>query len=294
MFNFHRFRLYSFVSLVVLITGCSNTVPEEFNIDSQISVLVMARDVSVKTKRVPLIVYRGNMQRLDNQLNQLSFEYKHVDDNQFSSLSNTIWRPWPVKGGAYVTNPTFNRPGLWEFKINLNGINQNLSGSTFMEIKNRTSTPEIGDDAPLAKTETANNIQEVTKISSAQDPDLDFYSISLDEAILNGKPTVVVFSTPAFCVTQTCGPQLKTLIELKKQYKNQIDFIHIEIWQNIREMLTTGDRSISQLSPAVEAWGLVTEPWTFFIDKNGKITAKFEQYVSKAELQESVLQFVDK
>ena len=125
MFSFYWFRLYAIVSLMVLMTGCLDNKSDDLNVDSQISVLTMARDVSVKTKRVPLVVYRGNMQRLDNQLNQLSFKYKHVDDNLFTSLYKTIWRSWPVKGGSYVTNPIFDRPGLWEFKITLNDIDQN-------------------------------------------------------------------------------------------------------------------------------------------------------------------------
>ena len=52
-------------------------------------------------------------------------------------------------------------------------------------------------------------------------------------------------------------------------------------------MLETGDNSIGVIAKPVEDWGLVTEPFTFFIDANGIVTARFEQYTTLTELQEA-------
>ena len=39
------------------------------------------------------------------------------------------------------------------------------------------------------------------------------------------------------------------------------------------------------LVPAVEQWGMPTEPWTFVIDREGRIRAKFEQFTSAEEIE---------
>jgi peroxiredoxin len=35
---------------------------------------------------------------------------------------------------------------------------------------------------------------------------------------------------------------------------------------------------------AMDEWGLNTEPWTFVIDRQGKVRAKFEQFVTDTEI----------
>ena len=61
----------------------------------------------------------------------------------------------------------------------------------------------------------------------------------------------------------------------------------MEIFDNIREMLDTGDSSIGRVAQPVEDWGLITEPWTFFVDVNGVVTARFEQFTTFEELSEA-------
>ncbi|GIT69223.1 MAG: hypothetical protein Ct9H300mP27_03270 [Chloroflexota bacterium] len=42
----------------------------------------------------------------------------------------------------------------------------------------------------------------------------------------------VVFATPAFCVSATCGPQLEILTRLKEKYQDRVNFIHVEAFEN--------------------------------------------------------------
>ena len=73
-----------------------------------------------------------------------------------------------------------------------------------------------------------------------------------------------------------------------KDHGQEIDFIHVEIFDNIREMLDTGDSTIGQVAQPVSDWNLITEPWTFFVDSDGVITARFEQFTTSAELYEAM------
>ncbi len=262
--------------------------------DESLSILLMARDVEVGEARLPVVVMRSdeNRTRLDDRLEDLTFSYRLIDDEQFATLPGVIWRPWPVRGGAYTAAPDFDRPGTWEVQVKFSDDGTERIGSTFVQVEQNSSAPGVGDKAPLSVTKTASTVEEVEQISSAFTPDPRFYSISLDEALTNGKPTIVLFSTPAFCVTQTCGPQLETLAELRETHGERIDLIHVEIFDNIREMLDTGDSTIGEVAQPVTDWNLITEPWTFFVDSDGIITARFEQFTTLAELSEAASSLV--
>ena len=148
--------------------------------------------------------------------------------------------------------------------------------------------PGVGDSAPTVATKTGSTPEELRQITSDPDPDPDLYRTSLGDAVQSGKPVVVTFSTPAFCATQTCGPQVEVLGRLQDRYGDRAHFIHVEIWDNPREMLDKGDPSVGKLSPAVEAWKLPSEPWTFLVDSSGRIFARFEAFTTEAELAEAI------
>ena len=95
---------------------------------------------------------------------------------------------------------------------------------------------------------------------------------------------MIVFATPLFCSTATCGPQLEVIETVKELYKDEINFIHVEVFDNPHEI--EGDLSKARTAPAVEEWGLVTEPWTFIVDSEGRIAAKFEAFTTEEELRE--------
>ncbi len=280
--------------LVFACGGSSTDAPNESDVlatavrnpDNSLSVLLMARDVEIGEARLPIVVLLADEDatRLDDRLDDLSFSYRHTNDEQFAQLPGVAWRAWPVRGGAYTGAPEFDRTGIWEVQVSFDFEGDDRIGSSFLDVQQNSAAPGVGKKAPLTVTKTASTVDEVRQISSALNPDPGFYSISLDEALVNGKPTVILFSTPAFCATQTCGPQLDTLGELKQQHGDSIDFIHVEIFDNIREMLDTGNSSIGEVAEPVNDWGLITEPWTFFVDSDGVITARFEQFTTFDEL----------
>ena len=115
---------------------------------------------------------------------------------------------------------------------------------------------------------------------SLQDPDL--YQVSLDRAIANEKPTVVVFASPAFCQNAVCGPQVDVLQELKNSYKSDANFVHVDFYDNPQEIQGDLDRAV--ISPAVREWRLPSIEWTFVIDKQGIVTARFEGFATFDEV----------
>jgi hypothetical protein len=107
--------------------------------------------------------------------------------------------------------------------------------------------------------------------------------MSVAEAVGNGRPTVIVFATPAFCVSQTCGPLLDQVKALRPDYPG-LDFVHVEIYQDLQ---VTSPEELTVV-PATTEWGLPSEPWVFVVDASGVVSASFEGAASDAELVDAI------
>ena len=155
-------------------------------------------------------------------------------------------------------------------------------------VRDSTTTPAIGANAPPSDTLTATNLASVAAISTDEHPDLAFYALSIKDAIAAGKPFVLVFATPLFCVSGTCGPALDLVKQVAPDYAGRVNFVHVEPY-----ILQVAD---GRTQPAVDVlghpqpiravleWGLPTEPFVFVVDAHGKVAAKFEGMAYPDEL----------
>ncbi len=203
--------------------------------------------------------------------------------------------PWPPEGsnrGVFVANLEFDRagdatpdhPGLWELVVTATAEDgTEIETTAAVRVAGETATPALGEPAPRSVTPTAGVTNDLATITSAPTPDPDLYQLSVHEALELGQPLVILFSTPAFCVSATCGPQLEIIGRLKDRYREEANFIHVEVFANPH--LIQGDRFSAQRVPAVDEWGLPTEPWTFVVGKDGRISAKFEQFTPEGEIE---------
>ena len=118
-------------------------------------------------------------------------------------------------------------------------------------------------------------------ITSSIEPDPDLYRLTVAEALDSGTPTVVSFATPAFCRSATCGPQVDVITALKNRLSGRANFIHIEVYEDPHEVT---DLSQARLVREMAEWGLKSEPYTFILDRHGRVAAKFEGFVNEDEL----------
>ena len=93
----------------------------------------------------------------------------------------------------------------------------------------------------------------------------------------------MVFASPAFCVNAVCGPQVETLSLLADKFATKADFIHVDLYENPEKV--QGDLSTAVISKAVKEWRLPSNEWTFIIDVNGTITARFQGFATFNELE---------
>jgi hypothetical protein len=185
--------------------------------------------------------------------------------------------------GVYVARPTFDAPGQWGVVARLtlpDGTKR--AGQADFVVEADTEVPGPGDPAIASKTLTATTPEEAAKICTA-DPADDMHGLSLDQALTNGKPTLVLFATPALCTSRVCGPSLEALQELKRRYGERANFVHVELYP---------ERDYDKPVATIEEWRLPSEPWLFLIDGQGIVVERYEGGIGLAELDPAVAQLV--
>ena len=158
--------------------------------------------------------------------------------------------------------------------------------TTTVQVKEESSTPTIGSPAPPSVNKTSRDVESLAHLTTAPTPDADLYGMTIRDALDSGMPLVVSFATPAFCQTATCGPQVEVVSKVKDGYRGRANFIHVEVFDNPHEI--EGDLSRAHPVPSVEEWGLPTEPWTFIVDEDGTVAAKFEAFATAEEIEEGL------
>lgn len=252
-------------------------------------VFAAASDVGLGTARIPLNIQMIDGTRFDDRADELEVTYAAPDSDSPLIVEDLQWRAWPIRSGTYTATMTFDEVGFWNIQVRSKTDNSILPAGSGILVKSASEAPDIGDPAPLSVTKTAPADGNLHSITSAPSPDADLYAISFDEAVATGNPTVISFSTPAYCQSGTCGPQTEVLSQLDEKHKGLANFIHVEIFDNPDEMLAAGDPSLGVESPIIQEWEFHTEPWTFVVDGDGIVVGRFEAFVTLDEIEEYLL-----
>jgi hypothetical protein len=190
--------------------------------------------------------------------------------------------------GVYGADVAFDRAGFWQVEVSarLVGEDEPRTASAAFPVRAEHLIPAPGDQAipsenltmrstdvpPGAIDSRADTIEEV--------PDPELHETTIARALAQARPAVVVFSTPVYCVSQFCGPVTEMVQELAHDYADRASFIHVEIWQDYEKQ---------QLTRAAGDWlfrnGDLNEPWVFVIGADGRITARFDNVVTRGELE---------
>ncbi|MBI01952.1 MAG: hypothetical protein CL783_05700 [Chloroflexi bacterium] len=280
--------------VTVLTASCHSNQESSAAVNSnKLVVFTTASDVGLGTSRIPLNIRKTDGTPLMDIASEIEVSYSPEESNEDQIVKDLKWREWPIHGGIYTTTMEFSKVGFWNIKVKVNSDELQMSAETGILVKSTAEAPDIGELAPATKTKTSPEGTNLRLITTAPEPDPDLYSISFDEAIKTGRPTVISFSTPAYCRSGACGPQTEVLSELEDQYKNQVNFIHVEIFDNPAEMLGSGDASVGIESPVIDTWNFHTEPWTFTISRSGIVVGRFEGFVTAEEIEESLLGTLD-
>jgi hypothetical protein len=198
-----------------------------------------------------------------------------------STLEADATFTWVVPGavGLYLAEVPFDRAGTWQIDF---AISTGEETEPFLvDIKAEPTTTAIGELAPRVETPTVPDAP-IEDLTTDPDPLVSLYEVSLDAAMSNGRKTVVIFATPAFCTSAACGPMLAQTKAMSTEYPD-VDFLHIEVYGGFNEPGFAPD--VDHLVPAVVAFGLQTEPWVFVTDESGVVTGRFDGVLGNGEIE---------
>lgn len=227
-----------------------------------------------------------NETRLNDPAAKVYLRFFKLDTNnrnpELKFETHATYYGYGLPAAVWVAYPAFDAPGNWgvEIQTHLAGQTQPSVSRLPLEVKTKSSVPNLGEPAIPTKTTTIKDVSEPSQLSSDTQPDPAMYQMSLDQAVTSDKPTAVLFNTPGFCETASCGPSLEVMKGLQKVYSDTVNFIHVEVYQY--PFSESAQREV--FSEPMVAWRLTTEPWLFLIDAKGIIVARFEGGITKEEI----------
>ena len=286
--------------LLLLIAACSSDSDDAIISSEQqaggpeFSAIIITTDMAVGMNRIQFGVVNREGMPVPGVTSEVGayFLVPREDARELKDSATARFVSWPTAvGGVFVGEFDLDIAGAYELDIN---YTSNDGAPVFAQVsfilKEEASTPAIGSPAPASVTYTATDKEDISHITSSSEPDLDLYALSIHEALQQNKPLVVVFATPAFCVSATCGPQVGELTKVKEKLGDQANYIHVEVFEDPH--LIENTRPTSGLVAAVDEWGLPTEPWTFVIDSQGMVRSKFEQFTTAEQIEAELLKIL--
>jgi hypothetical protein len=189
--------------------------------------------------------------------------------------------------GTYATEIDVPSQGVWTMLALADTGQAKAAGEQLFTVTTKPIVAAVGSKAVSVATPVATTTSKLEEICTRTPPD-HLHAISLDDAMKNGKPTVVSFATPLLCESMLCGPVVDEQILVSEKYGSKANFIHVE------EFLpgpthSPGPATLENQSKAFKAWGFQSEPWVLVIDHKSVIRSRMGPGPATAPLIESEL-----
>jgi hypothetical protein len=190
--------------------------------------------------------------------------------------------------GVYVVEEiSFDRPGFYEAEVTAQLGGEALTGTSAFQVFPEPRYPAVGQRAPRTDNLTIESPEDAPleaidsrAATGGRIPDPVLHQTTIADAIRRGRPALVVFATPVYCVSRFCGPVTDTIEELARDYGDRAEFIHVEIWRDFQGQVV--NRSAAD-------WLLrdndLLEPWVYLIGADGRIAARWDNVATRQEIE---------
>lgn len=265
-------------------------------VSDEIDVVLATPDLGVGPQRFALVLS-------DNQglvkfpvVEFASYRYPNGFDGEREGPVETVFARFSLfpfgTRGIHVTELGFDSSGDWSVEAN---VPRTDGSSAPAEVRfNVLESPEsvnVGEAAPPSQNRTLADVDDIAELTTGSFHDEELYRYTIAESIERERPFVIVFASPAFCTNAVCGPQVEVVSELRELYSENADFIHVDLFENPQEI--QGDLSLAMETGLLEEWGLVSQEWTYVVGSDGRVAARFENFVGTAELTAAIELAID-
>jgi len=191
----------------------------------------------------------------------------------------TLSLPSEARGVYQAEDVTFDRAGFWQadVTVDVGGLGARRA-STTLEVLDDPAYPAPGEAAletenlTLDSRDAPPEAVDSRAANEGEVPDPDLHEWTIARALQEGRPALVVFSTPVYCVSKFCGPVTDVVQDLATRYEDRAVFIHVEIWRDYND-------SPPVMNKGAADWllrnGGFTEPWLFLIGADGIIVDRW-------------------
>jgi hypothetical protein len=273
-------RLTSLLLVLSLLSACAGPTAQvtptvAMSGPSALSIAVASNDFPTGQPRIPIVLFTGSQPMRDAQSITLT---------TFDLSSGTPVPGWSGEAVPFtdydppywVITPDLPTAGFWGIGAVVTLADGTATQGQFtVEAVADTAGPAVGEVPPAIENRTLASEPDLAKLTSDPAPEAGLYELTIKEAMASGRPSVVVFATPGFCESRLCAPVVDSVKALYLELKDQVNFIHVEIYETFNPLV---------YGPEMEQWGLPSEPWTFVLDADGRITHRFGGPVSPREL----------
>lgn len=260
----------------------------------ELEAFVTSSDLAVGSQRFAFVLFKDGVPVSEEDVAVRFFKLKDESNPQLVGEGPIPWSPLGIPGltastaeltGVYYANIAFDEPGKWGagFTIGPEADPEREVRISF-EVRPEPMTVGVGEAAIPVDNPTLDDTG-IKQICSASEPNEAFHQFSVAEALAAGKPTVIAFTTPAFCESRTCGPDMQLVNAAYADYGDQVTWVHVEPFKLDESgtlLLSNGNRVNSD---AGNQWQLPSEPWIFVVDKAGKVVARLDGPVTLEELE---------
>lgn len=306
--------LAGLLTLALLAAGCnsgSEDSPDPQAGEAEIAAQVASYDLAVGKQRFTVGLFTSQRDLIGGGEVDMKFAYLGTRQDQTSGAlvaeTRGTYLPIPSDAGkapaevpdkpsivpsaqgsgVYATEATFDRPGFWGVVVeaDVEGRGRSSARTTF-EVLEQHRFPWVGDDAPRSENLIAGaaDAPPTAVDSRAREgkeiPDPELHGMTVASSIASGKPTLLVVSTPTYCVSRFCGPITDMVQILAGEYGGRANFIHIEVWRDFEQ---------KELNRAAAEWMLrgdvALEPWVFLIGPDGKISGRWDNVATRGEIE---------
>jgi len=204
-------------------------------------------------------------------------------------------RPSTARGVYAVYGVGFEAPGpyLIEVAADVEGLGI-VQGSARFQVVAEPDVVGVGERAPRTQNLTLDSkgvppAAIDSRAANGPIPDPELHRTTIADAIQRGRPTLVVLSTPVFCVSRFCGPVTDLVQALAGDYGDRAEFIHVEIWRDFEgNVINRGAADWLYRNDELN------EPWAFLIGPDGRIVARWDNLFVEDELRSALDEQLEK